>query len=171
MINPLIKNCRTGFHDDILNRTSHYKKLLQTRPKIDNQLDKIYMSTSNKQTSKELDLTLGDDNMRIFKKLLAIERKTPRYKTDGVLIDQNQKKSLKNYYRERQKSLMISEDNIRLLKKIENVESDFSLKKLEARNPSYTKKTSSNGEELKKIRLLDDFYYKSFRMEMFRGRI
>lgn len=33
----------------------------------------------------------------------------------------NPKKTLKNYYKERQKSLMISEDNVRLLKKIETV--------------------------------------------------
>lgn len=52
MINPLIKNCRTGFHDDILNRTSHYKKLLSTKPKVDTQIDKIYMSNISKKTNK-----------------------------------------------------------------------------------------------------------------------
>jgi hypothetical protein len=52
MINPLIKNCRTGFHDDILNRTSHYKKLLETKSKIDNQMDKIYLSASNKEMNR-----------------------------------------------------------------------------------------------------------------------
>jgi hypothetical protein len=47
MINPLIKNCRTGFHDDILNRTSHYLRLLQSKSTIDNQLDKIYRHRSH----------------------------------------------------------------------------------------------------------------------------
>ncbi len=55
MINPLIKNCRTGFHDDILNRTSHYKKLLSTKSKIDTQIDKIYMSNVNKKINKSRD--------------------------------------------------------------------------------------------------------------------
>lgn len=40
---------------------------------------------------------------------------------------------------------MISEDNVRLLKKIENVESDFSLKKLEANSHIQNKKSSKNG--------------------------
>ncbi len=55
MINPLIKNCRTGFHDDILNRTSHYKKLLSTKAKVDTQIDKIYMSSISKKTNKSHD--------------------------------------------------------------------------------------------------------------------
>ena len=63
---------------------------------------------------------------------------------------------------------MISEDNVRLLKKIETVESDFSMKKLESCLPSPKKK---NADELKKINMIDDLYYKSFRMELFRGRI
>jgi hypothetical protein len=41
---------------------------------------------------------------------------------------------------------MISEDNVRLLKKIDNVESEFSLKKIEANNYSYNKKTNKTGE-------------------------
>lgn len=86
MINPLIKNCRTGFHDDILNRTSHYKKLLESKPKIDNQIDKIYLSATHKQVNRETNSNTEEDNMRIFKKLLTISRKSPRYKTDGVEI-------------------------------------------------------------------------------------
>ena len=35
-MNPFIKNCRTAFHDDILNRTAHYCKLLTTKTTIDN---------------------------------------------------------------------------------------------------------------------------------------
>lgn len=75
----------------------------------------------------------------------------------------NPKKTLKNYYKERQKSLMISEDNVRLLKKIESVESDFSMKKLESCLPS-PKIKKKNADELKKINMIDDLYYKSFRM-------
>lgn len=84
MINPLIKNCRTGFHDDILNRTSHYKKLLESKPKVDNQIDKIYLSASNKQINREANSSTEGDNLRIFKKLMTISRKSPRYKTEGV---------------------------------------------------------------------------------------
>lgn len=86
MINPLIKNCRTGFHDDILNRTSHYNKLLQSKPKVDNQIDKIYLSVSHKQVNRDPNFISEEDNMRIFRKLLNISRKSPRYKTDGVEI-------------------------------------------------------------------------------------
>lgn len=42
------------------------------------------------------------------------------------------------------------------------------MKKLESCLPSPKKK---NGDELKKINMIDDLYYKSFRMELFRGRI
>jgi hypothetical protein len=86
MINPLIKNCRTGFHDDILNRTSHYKKLLESKPKIDNQIDKIYLSASHKQVNREASTIAEEDNLRIFRKLLTISRKSPRYKTEDVEI-------------------------------------------------------------------------------------
>lgn len=40
---------------------------------------------------------------------------------------------------------MISKDNVRLLKMIDNVESDFSLKKLEANGHTRNKKSSKNG--------------------------
>lgn len=99
MINPLIKNCRTGYQDDILNRNSHYKKLLSTKPKIDNKLDKIYLSASNKQMNRELDSNNDEDNLRIFKKLVTIAKKSPRYKTDSINVDHNYKKTLKNYFK------------------------------------------------------------------------
>ena len=54
MINPHIKNCRTGFHDDILNRTAHYKKLLESKAKTNTKLDKLYLSNSNKQLIKSV---------------------------------------------------------------------------------------------------------------------
>ena len=41
-MNPFIKNCRTGFYDDILNRTSHYCKLLLSKTTINNKIDTDY---------------------------------------------------------------------------------------------------------------------------------
>lgn len=44
------------------------------------------------------------------------------------------------------------------------------MKKLESCLPS-PKFKKKNADELKKINMIDDLYYKSFRMELFRGRI
>ena len=40
MINPHIKNQRTGVHSDIQNRSVHYLKLLETKPLVDNSWNK-----------------------------------------------------------------------------------------------------------------------------------
>jgi hypothetical protein len=170
MINPLIKNCRTGFHDDVLNRTSHYKKLLESRPKIDTQIDRVYLSHSHKQVGRPNDDGKGEENLRILRKLMAIERESSRYRTESSNFPASPKKTLKNYYRERQRSLMVSEDNVRLLKKIGSIESDISLKKLDAFHHG-ARRHPRNADELKKVTMIDDFYYKSFRVEQFRGRI
>lgn len=49
MLNPLIKNCRTGFHEDLLNRNAHYNKLTQIKTSIDNKNNYRYASHSNKK--------------------------------------------------------------------------------------------------------------------------
>ena len=46
-MNPLLKNCRTGYHDDILHRTSHYNKLLRSKPSIMNKQGHNYISLFN----------------------------------------------------------------------------------------------------------------------------
>lgn len=53
-MNPFIKNCRTGYHDDILNRTSHYLKLLNTKSSIINRQQHNYLSILKQNNQKEI---------------------------------------------------------------------------------------------------------------------
>jgi len=56
MQNPFIKNCRTGLHDDLLNRTCHYSKLLTTKSTIDNRHDHNYKYLfKNKKMNSEVE--------------------------------------------------------------------------------------------------------------------
>lgn len=52
-MNPFIKNCRTGFYDDILNRTSHYCKLLLSKTTINNKMDTDYSFLFDGSKKKE----------------------------------------------------------------------------------------------------------------------
>lgn len=38
LTNPFIKNCRTGIHEDLFNRSWHYKKILSSKSLLDNKL-------------------------------------------------------------------------------------------------------------------------------------
>ena len=49
--------------------------------------------------NRELDSNNDEDNLRIFKKLVTIAKKSPRYKTDSINVDHNYKKTLKNYFK------------------------------------------------------------------------
>lgn len=53
-MNPFIKNCRTGYHDDILNRTSHYLKLLNTKSSVINRQQHNYLCILKQNNQKEI---------------------------------------------------------------------------------------------------------------------
>ena len=53
-MNPFIKNPRTAFHDDILNRTAHYCRLLSTKPTISNKQDNKYAYLLKQKNKQEL---------------------------------------------------------------------------------------------------------------------
>jgi hypothetical protein len=49
--------------------------------------------------NRGLDSSNDEDNLRIFKKLVTIAKKSPRYKTDSINVDHSYKRTLKNYYK------------------------------------------------------------------------
>lgn len=74
-MNPYIKNCRTGCHDDILNRTSHYCKLLNTRSTIDNRHRDNYLSLLSQNSKKSEETRRLSSNLKIMRSIFEIERK------------------------------------------------------------------------------------------------
>jgi hypothetical protein len=63
MINPHIKNQRTGVHLDIQNRSSHYLKLINTKPCVDNSWGRDQKALSSLQKMrKSLELPSSDQN-------------------------------------------------------------------------------------------------------------
>ena len=83
-MNPFIKNNRTGFYDDILNRTSHYCKILLTRTTIHNKMDKDYgFLLEDPKFKKETEVKRLKSNDELMRSLIKIERKSNRYKTES----------------------------------------------------------------------------------------
>lgn len=68
-MNPLLKNCRTGFHDDILHRTYHYQKLLNSKTAIVNKHHHQYHSLLNKPYLKEVEKEQNQSNLKLIKSL------------------------------------------------------------------------------------------------------
>jgi hypothetical protein len=82
MINPLLKNQRTGFHEDIFNRSSHYLKLINSKSKIDNNWAKGSLKVPNRNTcQRSQELIQAEDNLRLMKKIIDIERRPVHYQT------------------------------------------------------------------------------------------
>ena len=80
MINPHIKNQRTGFHEDIFNRSSHYLKLINSKSKIDNNWARGSLKASYRNTcQRSQELTRAEDNLRLMRKIIDIERRPVRY--------------------------------------------------------------------------------------------
>lgn len=79
-MNPFIKNCKTGFHDDILNRTSHYCKLLLSRTTIDNRFDNKYGYLLEQKGQKQKERRRLQSNEELMKSLIDIDRKSGTYR-------------------------------------------------------------------------------------------
>jgi len=103
MRNPLIKNCKTGFQDDILNRTSHYLKLLTSRSLIDNKHLKCFHSLTN-NNAQNVEKERQNNNLKLMQSLAEIEMKYTRY-LPGDIDASPKRKTLKNNYVEKQKQL------------------------------------------------------------------
>ncbi len=107
-MNPFLKNSKTGFHDDLLNRTSHYCKLLLTSTTIDNRLRNAHRYLLKQKGQQGKEARRQQQNQELMKALIEIDRKAGTYRSFSV--DQpTASKSMKNKYRERQKSTAISE--------------------------------------------------------------
>ena len=128
-MNPFIKNCRTGFHEDLLNRTSHYCKLLLTRTTIDNRVNNSHSYLLKQKGQEARDSRRLQQNKELMKSLIEIDRKAGTYRSFSV-DPPIYKKTMKNKYRERLKTESISEENVRLYRKLVTQETDFSPKKL-----------------------------------------
>jgi hypothetical protein len=81
---------------------------------------------SRSRLAQSLERSRNEDNLRLMSKIVKIERRSVRYQTE-----ESKKKSLKNPYKEYQKQLNISEDNIKIMKKLGSIESDLSKKKMD----------------------------------------
>lgn len=79
-MNPFIKNCKTGFHDDILNRTSHYCKLLLSRTTIDNRFDNKYGYLLEQKGQKQKERRRLQSNEELMKSLIDIDRRSGTYR-------------------------------------------------------------------------------------------
>jgi hypothetical protein len=80
-MNPFLKNCRTGFHEDILNRTAHYCKLLTTKTTIRNKLSNKYgylLEQKGQKASEAKRLKTNDD---LMKSLVDIDRRSTRHQS------------------------------------------------------------------------------------------
>lgn len=82
---------------------------------------------------------------------MSIERKPQYLMTESIESNNEQKRTLKSYYKQRQKTLGISQDNIRLVKKLKEIESDLSEKKFPVGKKKKQKIPQKNNTELHKI--------------------
>lgn len=101
-MNPFIKNCRTGYHDDILNRTSHYLKLLTTKSCLNNRQDHNYLSLLSQNLKKQSNQERIRSNLQLMKSLVQISHQTSTY---AINTDRNVRKrnTLKNPFEEKEK--------------------------------------------------------------------
>ena len=83
-MNPFIKNCRTGFHEDLLNRTSHYCKLLLTNTAIDNKLDNSHRYLLKQKGHEARESRRLQQNRNLVKSLIDIDRKSGTYRSFSV---------------------------------------------------------------------------------------
>lgn len=83
MINPLLKNPRTGFHQDVLNRSSHYMKVINSKPEVDNFWNKGELRVPSKsRIQRSSEYYKNEDNLRLMSKIFTIERRQLRYHTE-----------------------------------------------------------------------------------------
>ena len=101
-MNPFIKNCRTGYHDDILNRTSHYLKLLTTKSCLNNRQDNNYLSLLSQNLKKQSNQQRIRSNLQLMKSLVQISNQTSTF---AINTDRNVRKrnTLKNPFEEKEK--------------------------------------------------------------------
>ncbi len=101
-MNPFIKNCRTGYHDDILNRTSHYLKLLTTKSCLNSRQDHNYLSLLSQNLKKQSNQERIRSNLQLMKSLVQISNQTSTY---AINTDRNVRKrnTLKNPFEEKEK--------------------------------------------------------------------
>lgn len=80
MINPHIKNRRTGCHDDIFNRNCHYLRVLNTKSTIDNKQSQVFLLRKKKQKlNHENPDIIAKQNNSIMKKIISLQRSPSSY--------------------------------------------------------------------------------------------
>lgn len=170
MINPHLKNQRTGFHQDLFHRSSHYSKLIKTKSKIDNGWAHDSLKLPHKNTwQKSLEMCRAEENLRLMKKIVNIDRRPMRYQSEGS--ESTTKKSLKNQYKQYRRQLAISEENIKILKKIANAKSGLSKKKMDQFNCQMTKYSRLVVTPKDKVDIIDNLFFNSYRIGMMRDRV
>lgn len=79
-MNPLIKNCRTGYHNDVQNRTFHYSQLVNSSFAIKNNQPRDYKHILEySPLQAKLEQQRQATNMRLMNNLLRIDKQATRY--------------------------------------------------------------------------------------------
>ena len=81
-MHPLIPHQRTGYHQDLLHRTSHYLGLLNSKPTVSSHLDnRSYLDLlgRNKKLQKQQHAKRRAENDKLLNALSKIERTSKRY--------------------------------------------------------------------------------------------
>lgn len=92
-------------------------RLINSKPEVDNSWGKIgHRVPTRSRLGRSLEQSKDYENLMLMNKIMNIERRSIRYQTEEA-----KKKSLKNPYKEYQKQLNISEDNVKIMKKLGNV--------------------------------------------------
>jgi uncharacterized membrane protein YfhO len=164
-MNPYIKNCRTGFHDDILNRTSHYLKLLSTKSSITNRHDHNYLFLLKQNRSKELNEARVSGNFKLMNSLIDIDRRLSSYvETDRKAV--RRRASMKTEYEVRQKQASLSKDNLRLYKKLTCIESEISCDKMRKFDEDITRYSNLIRHPCREVVEMDDRLFDTYRQEL-----
>jgi hypothetical protein len=168
IINPHIKNKRTGVQQDVQDRSSHYGKLLSTKACIDNTWHKgdLRILPARSHMQRSLELTRNEENLRLMSKIVSIDRRPDRSRTEA----EERKSTLKNRYREYQKELSIAEDNIRMLKRMENIESELSNKKMKEFSAEMRRYTKLAKPSLRNIEQIDEMFYRHYKKSVVRHK-
>lgn len=73
MINLHLKNPRTGFHLDVLNKSAHYMKLINSKPEVDTTWGKGGLAKPTRsRMARSLDQSRNQDNLRLMAKIVSI---------------------------------------------------------------------------------------------------
>ena len=118
MENPLLQNPKTGLHDDMIHRTSHYNRVLGAKSfyKTREFLSKNFnLSSLNSKRHQSLEDERRNNNKKLIKKIIDIDQNYTNYTPKSHY---KSPKSLKNQFVVKENLNKVMEENKILFKKI-----------------------------------------------------